>query len=292
MEKIILYYRFAPLNDPEAVKLWQSALASNLNLKGRVIISPHGINGTLGGDIKELKTYIKQTKAYPKFKDMVFKWSDGRRDDFPKLSVKVRSELVTFGVADKLKVTDDGIVGGGKRLKPDRLQQLVEEKGDKLVFVDGRNSREAAIGKFKDAVVFNVNHTRDFPKAIKDPKYTGLKDKTIVTYCTGGIRCEVLSKLMVDEGFKDVYQLDGGIAKYLEKYGDDGLWEGSLFVFDDRLSVNSSDHTKIIGECIHCGAKTSNYINCSNTACNELVLVCQDCSSRQKFSCSACLITA
>ncbi len=289
MEKIILFYRFAPLRDPEATKLWQLSLARSLDLKGRVIVSAQGINGTLGGDINDLKEYVKQTKKYPLFSDIVFKWSDGKRNDFPRLSVKVRSELVSFGVPDKLKVTADGIVGGGKRIKPEKLHQLVKEKGDQLVFVDGRNIREAAIGRFKNAVVFNVEHTRDFPAEIKNPKHSSLKDKTIVTYCTGGIRCEILSKLMIDEGYKDVYQLDGGIVKYLDRYGDDGLWEGSLYVFDNRLRVNYSDHSQVIGECVHCGGKTADYVNCINVSCNEQVLVCPDCSRRQKFSCSSCL---
>ena len=292
MEKIILFYKFAPLSDPEAVKLWQKTLALNLNLKGRVILSSHGINGTLGGDIESLKKYINQTKSYPNFKGIVFKWSDGKRDDFPKLSIKVRNELVSFGIPDRIEVNQEGVIGGGKRITPAKLHQLIRDQHGEIVFVDGRNAREAAIGKFKNAVVFDVDHTRDFPAAIKDPKHKSLKNKTIVTYCTGGIRCEVLSKLMLDEGYKDVYQLDGGIVKYLEHYGDDGLWEGSLYVFDNRISINSSDHTKVIGRCTHCQSKTSNYINCNNKACNEMVLVCKECSSKQKFRCKNCLVLA
>lgn len=277
MQKIILFYKFVPLADPEAVRLWQRALCESLNLKGRILIAEHGINGTVGGDLKDVKAYVKAVKSYPAFKGMAFKWSDGSRDDFPKLVVKVRPEIVTFGVPDAIKVDDKGIVDGGVHLKPEQVHQLVKERGDDVVFFDGRNAYEASIGKFKNAVVPDVNHTRDFTSELKDAKYDALKDKPVVTYCTGGIRCEVLSMLMKKEGFKEVYQIDGGIVKYGETFGDDGLWEGSLYVFDDRMGTKFTDKAKDIGECVHCSGKTSNYENCANKACNKLRLVCQDC---------------
>jgi UPF0176 protein len=99
----------------------------------------------------------------------------------------------------------------------------------------------------------------------------------VITYCTGGIRCEVISAMMKKRGFKDVYQIDGGIVKYGEAYGDDGLWEGSLRVFDDRMTVDFSDHAKVIGECSHCGGPTNNYENCAWANCNDLVLICLFC---------------
>lgn len=283
MQKILLYYKFTPVADPEAVRLWQAALCEKLNLKGRIIIAGHGINGTVGGDIKDLKAYAKQTKSYAAFKGMKFKWSEGRRGDFPRLSIKVRPEIVTFGATGEIEVDEKGIVGGGKHLKPEQVHKLVEEKGDDVVFFDGRNAYEAAVGRFKDAVVADVRHTRDFPRELQDPKYDGLKDKPVVTYCTGGIRCEVLSMLMKKRGFKEVYQIDGGIVKYGEKYGDDGLWEGSLYVFDDRMGTAFSDKAADIGECSHCGGKTSNYENCADKSCNDLILICENCSPSRKY---------
>lgn len=286
MQKIILYYKFAPIADPEAVRLWQRALCEKLNLKGRILISKHGINGTVGGEMKDLKAYIKETKNLSVFKDMVFKWSDGDRDHFPKLAVRVRDEIVTFGAADEIEVDEKGIIGGGKHIKPHQVHELVEKHGEDVIFFDGRNAYEAAVGKFKDAVVPDVGHTRDFAKELQDPKYDSIKDKPVVTYCTGGIRCEVLSMLMKKRGFKDVYQIDGGIVKYGEAYKDDGLWEGSLYVFDDRMGMKFSDKAKDIGECVHCTGKTSNYENCANKTCNKLMLVCEDCSG--KILCPGC----
>jgi UPF0176 protein len=276
MQKIILYYKFTPIADVQTMLLWQKTLASSFNLKGRILISPHGINGTLGGDIDDLKKYIKATKEFAGFKGTVFKWSDGTRDNFPRLSVKVREEIVAFDAADELRVDENGVIGGGKHLKPAQVHALVNERDD-VVFFDGRNAHEAAIGKFKNAVVPDTHTSRDFIRELESGKYDDLKDKPIVTYCTGGIRCEILSSLMMNRGFKEVYQIDGGIVKYGETYGDDGLWEGSLRVFDDRMTVDFSDHPVTIGICSHCEQPTNNYENCAWANCNDLVLICLHC---------------
>jgi UPF0176 protein len=280
MQKIILYYKFTPISDPEAVRLWQKALCERLDLKGRILISRHGINGTVGGHIDKVKAYVKETKQYAGFKNTVFKWSDGTGNDFPRLSIKVRDEIVSFGAGDELQVDEHGVVGGGKHLKPKQVNQLVEQYGDDVVFFDGRNTYEAAVGRFKNAVVPDTRTSKDFVKELESGKYDKLKDKKVVTYCTGGIRCEILTPLMKSRGFKEVYQIDGGIVKYGEQYKDDGLWEGSLYVFDDRMGVQFSDKSKDIGECTHCAGKTSNFENCANVACNDLVLICEDCKQK------------
>jgi UPF0176 protein len=286
MQKILLYYKFAPITDPEAVRLWQRALCEKLNLQGRILISPHGINGTVGGDIEDLKKYVKETKQFAPFKGMAFKWSEGSRDNFPKLSIRVRDELVGFGAPDEVQVDEHGVVGGGKHLSPQQVHQLVAERGDDVVFFDGRNKHEAAVGKFKNAVVPDIETSKDFIRELESDKYNDIKDKPIVTYCTGGVRCEVISAMMKQRGFKEVYQIDGGIVKYGEKYGDNGLWEGKLYVFDGRLVTQFSDKAKDIGHCIHCDAKTSSFMNCANNACNNLVLICDNCKTIQT-TCSA-----
>lgn len=288
MQKIILYYKFAPIADPEAVRLWQRALCEKLNLRGRIIISKHGINGTVGGEIKDVKAYYKTTREHPAFKGMQVKWSEGGREHFPKLSVKVRDEIVTFGAVNEIEIDEQGVKGGGKHLKPEEVHQLVQERGDDVVFFDGRNAFEAAVGKFKNAVVPKARHTRDLLSELEGDKYKYIKDKPVVTYCTGGIRCEVLSMLMKKRGFKEVYQMDGGIVKYGEKYGDDGLWEGSLYVFDDRMGTKFTSKAKDIGECIHCAGKTSNYENCANKTCNDLILVCETCRSSKETCSDTC----
>ena len=158
------------------------------------------------------------------------------------------------------------------------VNKLVESRGDDVVFFDGRNAFEAKIGRFKNAVVPDVTTSRDFVEEIESGKYDYLKDKPIVTYCTGGIRCEILSSVMVKRGFKEVYQIEGGIVRYGKKYGDDGLWEGSLYTFDARMAINFSDKTKVIGECEKCGAATKDFRNCSTASCHSLILLCDTCS--------------
>jgi UPF0176 protein len=278
MQKILLYYKFTPINDPVTMKLWQKTLCDSLNLNGRILISHQGINGTVGGEMDDLKAYIKATKEFAGFKNIVFKWSDGGREDFPRMSVKARRELVGFQSSeDEFTVDEAGVVGGGVHLKPRQVHELIETYGDDVIFFDGRNEHEAKIGKFKGAVVPNTNTSRDFIAELESDKFDDIKNKKVITYCTGGIRCEVISAMMKKRGFTDVYQIDGGIVKYGEAYGDDGLWEGSLRVFDDRMTVDFSDHAKVIGECSHCAGPTNNYENCAWANCNDLVLICLHC---------------
>jgi len=146
-----------------------------------------------------------------------------------------------------------------------------------VVFFDGRNQFEARIGKFKNAIVPEVATTREFVAELESGKYDHLKDRPIVSYCTGGIRCEVLSSVMKNRGFKEVYQIDGGIVRYAEEFGSDGLWEGSLYIFDKRMNQEFGKDPKTLGECDHCSAPTSKFYNCANLACRKLILLCENC---------------
>jgi len=283
MKKVILFYKFVPLADPAMVMNWQRELCKRLELKGRIIVSKQGINATLGGDIKSLRQYKSQMNASGTFRGIAYKWSNSDGNEFPRLSVKVRDELVSFKRPDEIKVNESGVVDGGKKLKPAQVHELIEKHGRELKFFDGRNAYEAKVGKFKNAIVPNTKTTRDFVSELESGKYDELKEKPVVTYCTGGIRCEALSVLMKNRGFKDVYQIDGGIVKYGEKYGDDGLWEGSLYVFDGRMNMEFSEKSKTIGECSHCQGKTSNFENCANVACNKLVLICVKCKEDENL---------
>ena len=292
--KILLYYAFAPLVDPEAVRLWQTELCESLGLRGRIVISPHGINGTVGGEIDACKRYLKRTRAYGPFRGLDVKWSDGsgydpvepqllkgvdRRPawrqiiDFPKLSVKVRDELVAFGIPEETRVDAAGVIGGGERLTPAGVHELVAERGDDVVFFDGRNAWEAEIGRFAGAVVPDVRTTHDFIAQIDSGAFDELKDRPVVTYCTGGIRCEILSAAMKSRGFQEVYQIDGGIVRYGETYGNDGLWEGSLAVFDGRESIDFATGAAVIGSCAYCGTATSRLADCGS--CRTRFAVCE-----------------
>lgn len=284
--KIVLFYAFTPLADPEAIRVWQRDLGEALGLRGRLLVSKDGINGTLGGDLPALKKWARSFRSYAPFRDVDLKWSEGtgldehgRSLDFPKLSVKVRDEIVSFGAPGELRVDEHGVVGGGARLTPEQLHELVAERGEEVVFFDGRNALEAQIGRFRGAVVPATETTRDFVDLLDSGVYDDLKGKPVVTYCTGGIRCEVLSSLMTARGFGEVYQLEGGIVRYGEKFGDDGLWDGSLYVFDGRGSVDFSDHARVIGRCAGCGAATKRTANCPDLSCRAQFVVCDDCDT-------------
>lgn len=303
--KILLYYAFAPVPDPEAVRLWQLELCESLGLRGRIIISPHGINGTVGGELDACKRYARRTREYGPFSRIEFKWSEGsgfepdtaeplhgidrrapwrRITDFPRLSVKVRDELVAFGIANEIEVDADGVVGGGEHLNPAEVNELVAERGDEVVFFDGRNAYEAEIGRFANAIVPEVSTTHDFIDEIDSGAYDHLKDRPIVTYCTGGIRCEILSAAMKKRGFDEVYQIDGGIVRYGEVFGDRGLWEGSLAVFDGRERIDFSPEPAVLGRCRACGTPSSDLANCADPSCRERFVVC---SAHRDITCEA-----
>lgn len=284
--KILLFYTFRPVPDPEAVRLWQRELCERHGLRGRIILSPQGINGTLGGELGALKRYVRTTREFPPFKDIDFKWSegtgfdaDGGSREFPRLSVKVREELVTFGAPAEIEVDAQGVVGTGAHLTPEQLHELLAQRDD-AVFFDGRNTVEARIGRFRDAVVPETGTTRDFLTELESGRYDALKDKPVITYCTGGIRCEVLSALMLQRGFREVYQLAGGIVRYGEAFGNEGLWRGALTVFDGReqIEFGGPGSAEVLGRCDGCGAPTHRLQNCSDASCRERLVVCEGCA--------------
>lgn len=294
--KILLYYAFAPIADPEAVRLWQRELCESLGLRGRIIISKHGINGTVGGEIDACKRYIKRTREYAPFRGLEVKWSNGsgyattepellkgedrsvpwkRLSDFPKLSVKVRDELVAFGIPEETVVDENGVVGGGTHLSPQQVNDLVANRGEEVVFFDGRNAWEAEIGRFKNAVVPDVRTTHGFIEQIESGVFDDLKDKPVVTYCTGGIRCEILSVAMKNRGFNEVYQIDGGIVRYGEAFGNDGLWEGSLAVFDGREAMDFAADAEVLGSCAICGTASKQLSDCADRSCRARFVTCE-----------------
>ena len=307
ISKILLFYAFTPLPDPEAIRLWQRDLAESLGLRGRILISKDGINGTVGGELDAVKRYLRSTREYGPFRDLDARFSDGSglveepwrisaqptgtttvsrlvSADFPRLSVRVRDEIVSFGAPDELAVDVGGVVGGGTRLSPEQVNELAGRRDD-VVFFDGRNRFEAEIGRFKNAVVPDVENTREFVAELDRGAFDHLKDTPVITYCTGGIRCEVLSAHMRARGFNEVYQLDGGIVAYGEVFGDAGLWEGSLYVFDERMSLDFSPNATVLGSCSRCQAPTKRMQNCGDPSCRTQLVVCEGCSATTSITC-------
>jgi len=282
--QILLYYKYVPVEDPEKLKLEQIELCAKLNLKGRIIVAREGINGTVEGLKGDTEKYIKAMQKDTRFKDMHFKKSAGTGEAFPKLSVKVRVEIVSSHLG-KDDVSPNRVTG--KYLTPEELHKWFSE-GRKFYMVDMRNDYEHSIGYFENSLLAPFENFRDLPKVIE--KLKDLKDQTIVTVCTGGVRCEKASGFLVNSGFNDVYQLYGGIVSYMEKYPNQHFL-GKLYVFDSRIAMgfNTDDpNHKIVGSCKFCKNPADTYRDCSNLYCEgkRHFISCDSCIEKMNGFCS------
>jgi UPF0176 protein len=275
MYEILLYYKYTNIAEPEALKATQEELCKNLNLKGRIIIAKEGINGTVEGLQEHTQKYIDELVKDSRFSDIHFKRSVGTGKAFPKLSIKVRSEIVSAHLgADDFSPAEIT----GKYMSPEELHELL--KSDKEFYlIDMRNDYEFKVGYFENSILAPFSNFRDLPKIL--PQIEHLKDKTIVTVCTGGVRCEKASGFLVKHGFKDVYQLYGGIVSYMEKYPNQDF-KGKLYVFDDRVvmgfNTTAPEH-EIVGKCEKCGATSDNYLDCAYIHCkgHRHFICCENC---------------
>lgn len=277
MERIILYYQFCPIADPEVFRLWQEALCRQLGLRGRIIVSPVGLNGTLGGPLKSLKAYKKAMRTLADFKTMEYKWSAGGAADFPRLSVKVRLEPVTLAADENFDSLDPG-----RGLTPAEWHRYLE-KHPEAVVLDARNDYESQLGSFKaknliKPAIKTFKEIKPLVKALS-------KKEPILTYCTGDIRCEYLSAYMKGIGFEEVYHLKGGIMKYGQKYGDGGFWRGKCYVFDRRMKLGFSPQAADLARCLACSRRTSDQVNCDD--CNRQLVVCLACQKEPYRHCQA-----
>lgn len=269
---IILFYKYVAIDDPEKLRKEQLALATRSNLKGRVIVAKEGINATLEGKTENIDAYLKEFLAHPRFADTHIKKSVGTGDAFPKLKVKVRPEIVTLGLENDFSPTEIS----GKKLKPEELKKWYED-GKDFYIVDMRNDYEYNVGRFKNSIMPKLENFRDVPRVLNELE--SIKEKTILTVCTGGVRCEKASGFLLKNGFQDVYQLDGGIVTYMEKFPAQEF-QGSLYVFDNRITTHfdAVDKHIVVGVCDKCGVSSERYVNCRNPVCNKHFICCEDCS--------------
>lgn len=279
---IILFYKYTHIDDPKGLMASQRALCERLGMKGRMIIAEEGINGTFEGTDAACREYMDYMKADPRFADIHWKVSAGTPDGtaFPRLSIKVRKEIVSLHLGDEADIDPNQITG--VHLKPQNLNEWYKE-GKEFYIVDMRNDYELRVGQFEGTVFPELNNFRDLKQNIK--KIEDLKDKTVLTVCTGGVRCEKASGLLVREGFKDVYQLDGGIVSYMEQFpGQD--FKGSLYVFDKRITMNFNDPEKheIIGHCSKCNTPSEHYVNCANLMCHDHFICCESCLAKDAIA--------
>ena len=281
--KVLLFYKYTQIDAPKKFRQEQWDLCESLGIKGRILIATEGINGTVAGLTESIDSYMQHMEADQRFADMEWKISWADEQIFPKNKVTVRDEIVTLGV--KKTGTDVNIENKAHYIEPEELLALYENNTD-FVILDARNIYEAAVGKFKDALIPPIDNFREFPQFVED-SLADYKDKDVVTYCTGGIRCEKASAYLREKGFKKVRQLHGGIHTYHEKTGGKHF-EGELFVFDKRLHVPVNDvNPTTISECSYCSTKISRYIDCTEHSCGSLFICCPDCENQHTGACSA-----
>ena len=279
MNKIILFYKYIEISYPKQVMKWQKKVCQELGLKGRILISHEGINGTLGGTVAHLEIYKKIMSEHALFADIDFKESTGGPECFPRLAVKVRNEAVTLGIPyDKLTPHN-----GGQHLSPTETHELLTQNPQDLVILDARNNYEWAIGKFENAITPDIDNFRDLPHYL-DENLDQFKDKQVLMYCTGGIRCERATAYLNEKNVaKKVYQINGGIHRYVEEYPD-GFFRGKNYVFDGRIAVKINDD--ILGSCAMCQKPCDDYYNCLNALCNKHFIGCTQCIKQLDTTCS------
>ncbi len=288
--QILLYYKYVLIEDPDSEMKKQKELCESLSLKGRIILAREGVNGTVEGSKENTEKYITAMKEDERFSDMHWKRSEGTGDAFPKLSVKARKEIVSLhlGTCD---INPNEITG--IHLRPEELHQWIAEKKE-FYIVDMRNAYEHKVGYFEGSILPPIENFRDLPKVVEQISH--LKNKTVLTVCTGGVRCEKASGFLITQGFSDVYQLDGGIVSYMEAYPNEDF-KGKLYVFDGRIAQSFySDDPKheIVGKCDACGETSENYINCSNPMCHRHFIACAICLEKgqgQAFCPGGCVIS-
>ncbi|MDQ0201348.1 oxygen-dependent tRNA uridine(34) hydroxylase TrhO [Neobacillus ginsengisoli] len=279
--RVLLYYKYVKIENPEEVTKQHLEFCTKLGLKGRIIIAAEGINGTVSGTVEQTDTYMKYMNEHPLFSNTIFKIDEASEHAFKKMRVRFRTELVTLRLEDDV----DPNVQTGKHLKPKEFFEAMQEEN--TVLIDARNDYEYDLGHFRGSVRPDILNFRDLPQWIRENK-EDFEGKKILTYCTGGIRCEKFSGWLLQEGFEDVSQLDGGIVTYGKDPEVQGeLWDGQLYVFDERISVpiNRKENV-IVGKDYFSGEPCERYVNCANPECNKKILCSEENEHKHLRSCS------
>ncbi len=279
MGKILLFYKYVDLENPENFAKWQKKLCLSLGLKGRIILATEGINATLGGSEEATQAYKDTMEAHPLFGGIDFKEAEGDERYFPRLRVMIKKEIVRMGIDP----TELSFREAAPYLTPEQAHDLLSNPPDNLVVLDTRNDYESAVGSFTNAIAPNTQYFREFP-AYVDNNLDLFKDKQVLMYCTGGVRCErasaYLSKKQVAE---KVMHIQGGIHRYVEKFPE-GHFKGANYVFDARITQTVSPD--LLSSCTICNAPTDYYVNCKNAECNNQFLCCLPCKEILQEACS------
>ena len=278
---VLAYYLFRDIKDPQEEVSKQKMFFQEREITSRIYISHQGINAQMSGLKEHIMEYIDWMRKDERFCEIDFKIHSHYEQAFPRATVKFRKQLVAMDHnADPHK--------GGEHVKPSQWKQMLQEQSEDVLLLDVRNDYEWKIGHFEGAVKPQLDMFRQFPEYVKQLKEQYDVNKTrVMMYCTGGIRCELYSALMKEEGFEKVYQLDGGVIRYGLEEGSD-LWQGKLFVFDDRLAVplDQEENVAPVSTCHMCEAPCDIYYNCANMDCNTLFISCPSCAEKLQGCCS------
>ncbi|HYH56785.1 MAG TPA: rhodanese-related sulfurtransferase, partial [Anseongella sp.] len=279
--RTLLYYCYTPIEEAEEFAARHLEFCRSLGLKGRIIVASEGLNGTVSGTSAACETYMDALHADPRFAAVDFKVDEVDEPSFVKLHVRYKPEIVHSGLRDPQIINPRERTG--IHLDPGDFQQMKDLED--VVVLDVRSNYEHQLGQFKNALTLDIENFREFPQKINELAH--LRDKKVITYCTGGIKCEKASALLLREGFKEVYQLKGGIIKY-GKETDGRDFEGKCYVFDNRIAVDINRHNpSVISLCRNCGKRSARMINCANPECNEHFSQCEECGWKMEGCCSS-----
>ncbi|MBI3558279.1 MAG: sulfurtransferase [Deltaproteobacteria bacterium] len=230
----LAFYKFIDFDAAELPPLKKALLTEcqRLGMRGTILLAPEGLNGVLAATSESAALFKEHLQGLPKVGSIAFKESESAEQPFTRMLVRLKKEIISMG---RPEIKPSRFTG--PRLTPTELKQWLDEKRE-IIVLDTRNDYEVRLGTFTGALDLDLKTFRQFPRAVRALP-TELKDKTIVSFCTGGIRCEKASALLMNEGFTNVYQLDGGILKYFEQVGA-SHYDGECFVFDYRVAVDSS----------------------------------------------------
>lgn len=279
MGTILLYYKYINIDSPEHIVEEQRALCQELSLKGRILVAHEGINGTLGGTAEHIELYKEFMKQHKLFHDIDFKESKGSADHFPKLKVLVKKEIVNLGIHPDLINARDA----APHLSPEEVHALLTSSPEDLIVFDARNGYESDIGTFANAIRPSINYFRELPAYI-DNNPELFKNKRVLMFCTGGVRCERASAYLKSKHLaKEIFQIKGGIHKYAEAYPN-GFFRGKNYVFDGRIAQKVTNDIQAV--CKHCSIPYDDYSNCLNAECNKQIIVCPPCADLYNTTCS------
>ncbi len=275
--QILAYYFYTRIPDAEEFTQHHLKYCIELGIVGRIYLAHEGINGTISGTKQQCAVYMDDLKSDPRFEGVNFKIDEVENPAFNRIHVRYKKELVYSG----LKYIDPN-KRTGKHLRGDEVQEMMNRED--VILLDVRSNYETRLGRFKNALTLDIENFREFPEKVKELE--NLKDKKIITYCTGGIKCEKASAYLLENGFNDVYQMHNGIIGYAQDTGGKDF-EGVLYVFDGRVSVPiNTVNPVLIAECKKCGEATDRNLNCANVECNEQFNMCEKCSEEMEGCCS------